>query len=912
MNALGDRIAIGEMNQIGGKGSQLGEDGRNGIGNLYQILNSSGRLYIIDFDYTINNWPGINGSFAKDVATIWSIGGTVSAVTKNTVKIEPPAWKAILIQIAIAIACAIVAAVASALLAPLMAAVGTIISKTLGIAASAALDVAGDVAVEKASETVTDVVTGIGEDELGNLVQSATEDFGISTLQRVTSIEDPFSSKTSLNIGGFMNVDDYLDSLKEVKQVVKKSLFQSVKDALVNEIKKIPGQIIDRGWGYVKQMAVDAATQNVTRIEENILNLGWKGDAESSLANKASLPGGILTAPKNGETSIYTSHQMNSISISYKADNSDLTVNKNNNYPLARTTAIINLDTFISNESNNKYDVLNIFDQLISTESMGEYITDEPIITNDNSSLVNELILSTFAPKDNIFFNVEMIQDNINSNVNTNYIPVYNSQNTINIGDTTIAPIKNYSIQLIKSTLRKSLKYKGTWNQSANYNVNDIVDYEFKSYICTSNITNNTILSSVGIISAGDYFSVGDIFTITSGTFTTPAVIEIEETYDVVVNNRTYTGLIRKVKVKNVGNYTVIPEIYYTISRPSRPGTNDAVFSLSFTSLSSPPSPPSSPNNANWIIKPTINKGAWNSTTYYNVNDVVDYNDYSYICTSIPRDTTNTGGRQLLSVSIVDGGSNFVTDFNNRKPYSIPVETDDRQALIEIDSINADTGAITSFRIIDPGNYSVIPQGNTPIFNSVYSPFISNGASHATINGSFTDLPPPLPPSPPPPVDNANWSFYRKIPDIINKGAWAIGKYYNVNDMVISNDSYYICTTNHNTFGTEEIDPLKWIRKKIYGIYLLKKFSYITDTTGKKIQKQETSILVSYQTGMIGDDPTYKTRIMTKDDAAALYEDTINLPSASSNATPTEKDIILSIYKELDRLTLERLFSKYT
>jgi hypothetical protein len=58
MNAAGDRIAIGEFFQWG--------------------LNFPGRAYIIDYNSTTGQWPGVNTSYAADAATAWYIGANLT------------------------------------------------------------------------------------------------------------------------------------------------------------------------------------------------------------------------------------------------------------------------------------------------------------------------------------------------------------------------------------------------------------------------------------------------------------------------------------------------------------------------------------------------------------------------------------------------------------------------------------------------------------------------------------------------------------------------------------------------------------------------------------------------------------------------------------------------------------------
>jgi len=137
INSIGDRIAIGELNQIGSNQYQTTE---SGTGNAYEILNSAGRIYIIDYNYAINQWPGTNGSFGKDVATIWALAGSVSSVTINTVTTTEPAWKQILISIAISLACAVGSA-------------------ALGAALSAAASAVMTATTRKVTETVSEAVS---------------------------------------------------------------------------------------------------------------------------------------------------------------------------------------------------------------------------------------------------------------------------------------------------------------------------------------------------------------------------------------------------------------------------------------------------------------------------------------------------------------------------------------------------------------------------------------------------------------------------------------------------------------------------------------------------------------------------------------------------------------------------------
>ena len=71
MNSIGDRIAIGEQHQYPSS----------------PVLIFAGRIYIIDYNYTTNAWPGLDGGFGKDVATAyyvenieWAFLGTVVAL----------------------------------------------------------------------------------------------------------------------------------------------------------------------------------------------------------------------------------------------------------------------------------------------------------------------------------------------------------------------------------------------------------------------------------------------------------------------------------------------------------------------------------------------------------------------------------------------------------------------------------------------------------------------------------------------------------------------------------------------------------------------------------------------------------------------------------------------------------------
>jgi hypothetical protein len=216
-------------------------------------------------------------------------------------------------------------------------------------------------------------------------------------------------------------------------------------------------------------------------------------------------------------------------------------------------------------------------------------------------------------------------------------------------------------------------------------------------------------------------------------------------------------------------------------------------------------------DSANWnlINDGVANRGVWSTSTYYKINDIAKYGGKIYIATS--GHTSN---------ATANGG--FYSDSSNWQLLNDGVENRSTWAISSYYKINdivkyggktyIATSGHTSNATANGGFYS--DSSNWQLLNDgvenksswststyykigdvvkygarTYIAITGHTSSATAAGGFYTNI--------------ANWSLLND--GIENKGTWASGTYYKINDIVKWGADLYICNTGH-TAGTNWVD----------------------------------------------------------------------------------------------------------
>jgi hypothetical protein len=252
--------------------------------------------------------------------------------------------------------------------------------------------------------------------------------------------------------------------------------------------------------------------------------------------------------------------------------------------------------------------------------------------------------------------------------------------------------------------------FKGAWSSGTSYVVNDVVSYNGSSYISIQNGTNQNPATQTA------YWSIIALIGTSATQATTVYAYQWANTVPTVVNTAASFAWANSTTNAYPTNWTStinsVPGTAYYLYRISKnisdvatnsntvfewnTTTGTTVETIAYTGTNGT----NGSNGSNGIS--FIWKGTWSSGTSYAVNDVVFYNNSSYICTSSTSSTTSpdllTGNWSLLvqsgssnpTVTILndisgqfDGSKTHFQLKNDDTPINIQADSKDFEVVID-------------------------------------------------------------------------------------------------------------------------------------------------------------------------------------------------------------------------------------